>query len=339
VDTNDNNWFLSSLEGTNYTLPDDGRIALKSFGGFDIFKITRPRSVPLKQIDTDPRYILDMILQNIRTDRSLTQYDKYRILSYGDPMEVTEYRDALGRSWIAAAWLIGFDDSVKLLYILPMPNGPVVISTTPPSSRRQEYEWDLRKLCDHIQVAYSAAFEGWDEFLALNPHIPDFLGDFKFGWNPDAQEVSLEAGTVSVSAGKDVFEWTPLSELFIAPFWYRTADQGPVEFGLRWIYLSRDSRNREYINLYKNIKPDPRLGSSSAENWGDLVRAKYPYNEQPAISVKDNTGSVGAILQTDLPKVDVLYTLYLSMEDPRDEENLSRRFNAIKAGIRLINNN
>ncbi|GHV93083.1 hypothetical protein AGMMS50268_35860 [Spirochaetia bacterium] len=125
VDNNNNNWVLSNLQTKSYTLPDDGRIDLASVAGFNIYKITRPRSVPLKQLDTDPRYIMDMILQNIRTERSLTRYDKYRILSFADPMEVGEYRDALGRSWIAAAWLIEFDDTVRILYILPLPNGPV----------------------------------------------------------------------------------------------------------------------------------------------------------------------------------------------------------------------
>ncbi|GHT77211.1 serine protease [Spirochaetia bacterium] len=368
VDKNDNNWFLSDLKVNTYTLPDDGRIALASAAGFNIYKITRPRSVPLKQLDTEPRFIMDTILQNIRTERSLTRSDKYRILSFGDPMEVSEYRDALGRSWIAATWLTEFDDSVRILYILPLPDGPAVISTWQTSSRRREYEWDLRKLCDHIQAAYTATFEGWDEFIALNAalrldepgvdepqvrYIPGFLGDFSFDWKSDAQEVSIEAGTVSVGAGKDVFEWNALSELFIAPAWYRTADlrsdgsqgnetpeqvpseQAPVEFGLHWLYLNRDSRGREYISLYKNIKPDPRRGSIAAENWNDLVQSKYPYNEKPGISAKDNKGSVGAILRAETPTPGVLYSLYLSMEDPQDEENLSKRFSALKAGIRV----
>ncbi|GHV77455.1 serine protease [Spirochaetia bacterium] len=344
VDKDDNNWYLSDLKTSSYTLPDDGRITLASVANFNIYKISRPRTVPLKQIDTEPRYIMDTILQNIRRERTLARNDKYRILSFGDPVEVGEYRDALGRSWIAATWLIEFDDTVMIMYILPLPDGPAVISTLRTSSQRRVYEWDLRKLCDHIQTAYSASFEGWDEFIALNAEpavrdIPGFLKDFKFNWRPDAQEVSVESGTVSVGAGKEVFEWTPLSELFIAPCWYQSAEQLPIEFGVRRIFLSRDSRNREYINLYKNIKPDPRLGSSSAEDWNDLVQEKYPYNEQPGISAKDNAGSVGAILQTDPADPGVLYTLYLSMENPQDEENLSRRFNALKTGIRIINNN
>lgn len=355
VDKNDNNWNLSDLEVKNYTLPDDGRIGLATVSSFNIYKITRPLSTPLKPIDTDPKYIMDTILQNIRRDRTLARNDTYRILSYGDPMEVNEYQDALGRSWIAATWLAGFDDTVMIMYILPLPNGPAVISTWQTSSRRREYEWDLRKLCDHIHAAYSASFSGWNEFIALDSelpnepqvnepqvheppvrYIPGFLGDFKFNWKSGAQEVSVESGTVSVSAGKDVFEWTDLSELFIAPSWYRTGEESRIEFGVRQIVLSRDSRGREYINLYKNIKPDPRLGSSPAENWNDLVQAKYPFDGKPGISAKDNTGSVGAIIQPENANPNALYTLYLSMENPLDEENLNKRFSVLRGGVRVV---
>jgi hypothetical protein len=369
VDKDDDNWYLSSRYAIKYSLPDDGQIAHEWFydfdyykthpTDFDLYKITRPRSVPLKQINLEPRYILDTILQNIRRERTLARNDKYRILSLGDPMEAAEYRDVLGRSWITATWLIEYDDSVLIMYILPLPDGPAVISTLQTSSQRREYEWDLRKLCDHLQTAYTATFEGWDEFIALNTEssaqsLPEFLGDFKVDWKSDTQEVSIEAGAVSVSAGKDVFEWTPLSELFIAPAWYQTAEQvpsnqgsldhgpaeqvpadhGPIKFGVGKFNLYRDTRHQEYISLYKHIKPESRLGAIAAEDWNDLVLAKNPYDEKSRIFPND-TGSVGAILQVEPPKADVLYILYLSIKDPQDEENLSRRFSALKAGIRV----
>ncbi|GHV76428.1 hypothetical protein AGMMS49942_12490 [Spirochaetia bacterium] len=169
VDKDDDNWYLSSRYASKYTLPDDGQIARDSLYPFAIYKITRPRSVSLKQINTEPRYILDMILQNIRRERTLAGIDKYRILSYGDPIETSEYRDALGRSWIAAMWLIEYNDSVLIMYILPLADGPAMISTLQTSSRRRKSEWDLRKLCDHLQTTYSASsFEEWNEFIALN---------------------------------------------------------------------------------------------------------------------------------------------------------------------------
>ncbi|GHT53335.1 hypothetical protein FACS189485_06600 [Spirochaetia bacterium] len=44
---------------------------------------------------------------------------------------------------------------------------------------------------------------------------------------------------------------------------------------------------------------------------------------------------MGAILKAETPNPNVLYSLNLSIKDHQDEENLSRRFNALKAGIRV----
>jgi hypothetical protein len=333
VDPNDNNWKLSGLETKSYNLPDDGQLLHTAVSGFNFYKLKKPNSASLEKINADPRYISDMVLQNIRTERTLWGNDKYRILSFGDPASVSTYTDALGRTWITAWWLIGFEDRVRIMYILPLPNGPALIVNTQHSSLKDMYEWDMRKVCDHLYAAYSADFKGWNDFMRTQSSIPAFLADFRFDWQQKNQSLSIRFGGASITADKQVFDWTDTSELFLAPSWYKPNDT--AEFGIRKVIIDRDIRGNDYILMYRNIKPDPKLGAQRAEAWNDLVQAKYPFDEKPAISVKDNTGSVGAILETEVPNPNVRYTLYLSMEDPQDEENLSRRFSALKAGIQV----
>jgi hypothetical protein len=333
VDPNDSNWKLSALETKSYNLPDDGRLLQASVSGFTFNKISKPGSASLEKINTDPRYILDLMLQNMRTERTLWGNDKYRILSFGDPASVSTYTDALGRIWISAWWLIGYEDRVMIMYILPLPNGPVLITTTRSSAGKDIYEWDMRKLCDHIHAAYSANFEGWENFIAAKSYIPNFLRDFQFDWQRGTRSFSLRFGGITITADSRVFDWTGASELFLAPSWHKPKDT--VEFGVRKVVLNRDIRGKDFINMYRNIKPDPKLGARTAELWNDLVEAKYPFDEKPAISVRENTGSVGVILNAENPNPNVRYSLYFSMENPQDEENLSRRFTALKTGIRI----
>jgi hypothetical protein len=331
VDSNDDNWKLSSLERKNYPLPDDGRLMAASVSGFNFYKIKRPLSVPLEKIDTEPRYIMDLILQNIRTERTLWGSEAYRILSFGDPASVGEYRDEMGRIWITAYWPIGFSDDVQIMFILPLPNGPVVITTLQDSSLRIEYEWDMQKTCDHTYAAYDAAFDEWDDFLAMEKYIPDFLGDLRFNWRSGNQSFSLQCGPLSISADTQVFDWAGDSEMFLAPSWYK--EEGTLEFGIRKVIFNRDVRGKEFIVLYRNIKPDSILGSGALENWNDLAAEKYPFDGRPGISAKDNTGSVGAIIRAQRPRRETLFSLYLSMENPQNEETINRRFTALKGGI------
>jgi hypothetical protein len=337
VDPNDDNWKLSALNrrtGT-YSLDDDGRLIHIQVSGINFYKLKRPKPVSLETICTDPKYIMELILQNVRTERTLWGNDKYRILSYGQPSATGLYEDALGRTWITANWHIDFADDVYIMFILPMPDGPVLITTTQKSSFLQDYEWDMRKLCDHIFAAYVAGFEEWMDFLSMEKIIPGFLKDINFRWNNNEQAFSLEYRDLSIRADKNVFDWAGNSELFMAPSWYRQKDA--LEFGFRKITLNRDPWGNDFIILYRNIIPDPKLGSRAMENWNNLTAEKHPFNGIPAISARENTGSIGAILNDVQTETNSLLSLYLSMENPKDEENLLRRFSAMRQAISITN--
>jgi len=119
--------------------------------------------------------------------------------------------------------------------------------------------------------------------------------------------------------------------LFLAHSWYKLNNK--PEFGIRRVILYGDQRGKEYVHIYRNIKPDPKLGTNAMENWNDLVKEKPPFDEKPVLSPKDNNGFAGAILKARRPNPDTLFTLYLSMENPQNEEDLSRKFGSLKAGM------
>jgi hypothetical protein len=332
VDPDDDNWKLSSPYNHKYSLDDDGELyhSKPFFSDINLYKIIKPKSVSLEQICTDPKYIMDIILQNIRTDRTVW-YDKYRMLSYGEPASTGLFRDSLGRTWITANWSICFEYQVLIMYILPMPDGPVLITTEQNSASLHEYEWDLQKLCDHLFMVYGASFDKWDDFFALDKYIPDFLRDMRFKWNSNEQTFSLSCGNLSVNADKQVFDWNNKSELFLFPSWYKQNNE--LEFGIRKVTMHGDKRGKDKIILYRNIKPDPKLGESIIENWNDLILEKFPFNEKPVISSGANTGFMGSIIKARQPYSNVCFSLYLGMDNPQNEEDISRRFNALKEGV------
>ena len=219
------------------------------------------------------------------------------------------------------------------MYILPLPSGPALVTTMQGSSLIDMYEWDLRKLCDHLWAAYTASFEGWNEFIAQKKWLPGFLSELNFTWRPGSPTVSFKAGEVSFNLNNAIFEWNGQSELFLAPSPYK--EGSAIRFGVRKVILNRDPRGKESVAMYKYLKPDPRLGTNTEENWNDVVRELFPFDGKPAISTKDNAGSVGAVLTPPSKNPDLRYTLYLSMENPQNEENLNRRFNALKGGIQV----
>jgi hypothetical protein len=333
VDPDDDYWTLTNLNKSKkeYPMDDDGRLYNTSVSGFSFYKVKRPLSVSVEKISTDPKYIMDLILRNIRTDRTLWSNDKYRILSYGEPSSRGSFKDALGRTWFTAYWLIGFEDEVQIMYILPLPNGPVVVTTKQDSMFLHIYEWDMRKTCDHLFAAYSGSFEEWSNFITLKQFIPEFLKDIRFNWKSGEQSFSFSSGPLSIAADKQVFDWNARSELFLVHSWYKIS--GKPEFGIRRVIMYGDQRGKEYFHIFRNIKPDPKLGTNAMENWNDLVKEKPPFDGKTVLSPKDNNGYAGTILKARRPNPDTLFSLYFSMENPQSEENISRRFASLKTGV------
>jgi hypothetical protein len=330
VDPNDEEWSLSNMNTKSYNLTDDGILVHAEISDWNFYKIKKPKSVNLAR-SYEPKYIMDTILQNIRIDRTLGN-DRYRILSFGEPKLLSNYTDPLGRTWQTAQWLIEFVDQVLIAYILPLPDGAAVITTRKASSTRDVYEWDLRKICDHIWAAYNGTFAGWSEFLGTR-HVPGFLKNLNYRWQESAKQVSFTTGDIAFSANDSVYEWTNNSELFLGPSNYLL--NGNVLFGIRRITLSLDSRQKEYISLVKRLKPDQRMPNNSQESWNDVYNEKFPFNGSPAISPKDNEGVIGAVLQPPSQNPNLRYTLYLSMENPQNEDNVQKRFNAFKSGVTI----
>jgi hypothetical protein len=330
VDPDDNYWRLYNPEYYTYNMDDDGVLYQREYSDVFFYKIKKPKSVSLEKICTDPKYIMDTILQNKRTEREIW-YDKYRILSYGEPATTGLFKDSLGRTWINANWKIGFEDEILIMYILPLPDGPVIITTKEDSSLSYMYNWDLQKACDHIFPVYGANFDEWDNFFAFTQYIPDFLKDMRFNWNNKEQAFSLNFENISINANKQVFNWNNKSELLLFPFWYKRNNE--PEFGVRKVVLCGDQRGKENIIIYRNIKPGQRLGTSYADNWNDLISEKFPFNQNPVISVRDNNGFMGSIIKAKKPDLDICFSLYLSMENPQSEGDISRRFNAFKSGV------
>ncbi len=331
VDKDDNQWKMSDLKVDRFNLPDDGSVLQAKVGGYSFLKVDLPKTMKLDSVLSDPRTLMDLILKGVSLERGLGGNEKYRILSFGAPSETGEYRDRAGRPWLRARWTVEFEDRALIAYILPLPDGPAVIWTYQPTGRTGVYDWDLRAVCDRVQTGYKGTFPEWERFLALGRLLPDAFKDVAFRWSEADRTVALRTPEFSMTAGPEVFPWTAASSLFLSPAYYFQG--GKVRYGFRKLLVQRDVRGRDFAILYKNIKPDSRLGAKAAEGWDALVTARAPFDGKPGINPKDNVGALGAILTRSEASADALYSLYLSMEEPGGEEALSARFGALKSGI------
>jgi hypothetical protein len=331
VDKNDEQWKLSDLRFQRYSLADDGELLLAAVSEFLLFKLRRPKTSDTEKINTDPKTIMDTILSGYAMERTLGGTGKYRILSFGEPAGTGEYRDVQGRVWIKAWWLAEYEDSVTLAYILPMPNGPVVFMTRQSSYERHVYEWDMEASCGRVMAAYRGDLDEWSRFLALKKSLPSSFEQCSYDWNAEKKTAALSLPDFSVKADSSVFDWNSRSTLFLAPAYF-TGENG-IEYGIRTISMQRDIKGNDFFVLFRNVKPDERLGESAMVRWNELVEEKYPFDGIARISSKDNTGFAGILLgEKDTTPV-IRYSLYLNMENPGGEDALTGRLKTLEQGI------
>jgi hypothetical protein len=276
---------------------------------------------------------MDTILSGYNMERTLGNIGKYRILSFGEPAGSGEYRDAQGRLWIKAWWLAGYDDSIVLTYILPMPNGPVVFMTRQSSYERHVYEWDMEVSCGRIMAAYSGDLDEWGRFLALKRWLPSSFETCSYDWNAEQKTAALSLPDFSVKADSSVFDWNSRSSLFLAPAYF--SGENGVEYGIRTLSMQRDIKGSDYFVFFRNVRPDERLGESAMTRWNELVEGKYPFDGIARISAKDNTGSAGMLLgRESAGDASVTrYSIYLNMENPGGEDALAGRLKNLESGI------
>jgi hypothetical protein len=299
--------------------------------GFSLLKIRRPRTTDPTKLNTDPKTTMDLILGAASTERGLGSTGKYRILSFGEPAGRGEYRDIQGRLWLKAWWLIDFDDDIMLAYILPTPNGPIVFMTRRNSGDRHVYEWDMQATCDRIMAAYRGDLGEWKDFISVKKWVPESLEKLSYDWNEQNKTAALSLPDFSVKAGSGVFDWTGRSSLFISPSYFMQGDE--LEYGIRSISMQKDIKGSDYFVLFKNVRPDERLGEKVMSNWNDIVDGKYPFDGISRISAKDNTGSAGVLLNGKDISPDIRYSLYFNMENPGSEDALIGRLKILEEGI------
>lgn len=334
VDNSDKQWKLSDLKVERFNLEDDGFVIQAKVAAYAMIKVGIPTSSSLGTYVSDPKALLDLMLTGLTLERSLGASNKYRITSFGAPAEIGEYRDSVGRLWIRALWQVEFEDRALIMYALPMPDGFSIAWTYQPTASVDIYDWDLKAVCDRVHAGYSGSFAQWERFMGMKKWLPEVFKDLELRWVEKDRTLSISDADLSFTVGPDVFDWDPRSSLFLSPSYY--AQDGVLRYGIRKVLLQRDLRGREFIVLYKNVKPDARLGAKALESWDALLRASAPFDGKPGINAKDKVGAMGALLPQAEPSAEARYSLYLSMEEAGDEASLARRFSSLRESIKIV---
>lgn len=165
--------------------------------------VEKTPDIGLKTFVESPKLILDTMLKAVPSYRYLGA-EKVRIISFGEPEQVTGWQDRLGRTWTSSLWFRDYDNSFLSMHCLPHPKGALCNMTDKPSELfKLGYFDSVKEAFDEILIGYEGDVDDWAEYLALEKkYLPAFFQKAEVVRNGDSLKVRLKDFQLEFSSPK-----------------------------------------------------------------------------------------------------------------------------------------
>ncbi|MHC1729841.1 MAG: trypsin-like peptidase domain-containing protein [Syntrophobacteraceae bacterium] len=281
----DGNWEAGLPQNISRAeLDNNGRIGYGAWKYTSFAKIEKPDNISVKDLCTDSKLLMDMLLKAININRTIGP-EKIRIVSLGKADNGYTHSDSWGRKWLVKTWPIGYCDQEIATFILPAPDGCVVLIKTGQTGQvLDDYIEDLKVLADFVNISYGATLDLWREFLELKDFIPSALSGIEI--KPGVDSFHYKSGRFKASCNPSLMQISDKSVLALGFGFYK--DKDAFVWDVSKMVLTEGKFDKNGFGVTRHVKPMDN-SEKYADFWQRLAEGKKPFDKQ--ISIKDdNTG-------------------------------------------------
>jgi serine protease Do len=325
-DKDDGKWYFSSLEKSTSSLSENAKLVHASVDGTIFLDLVKPDSVSHAVLYTDPKLVMDLILQGITIPRPFAGQE-IRILSLGAPYGEESHQDAYRRQWRIHFWQVEFSDEVAILLSTPTPDGLVGVLRFCNHCDLESWLYDLKKITDLTYIPYVGTLVQWQGFLQQSTHLSSPLKSMRIGYEPGVS-LRVDWGGFRLACDNNLLEITDKAYLGLMHDFY--LDRGEVVWGLRRVSLDEEARQNYFVS-YRYIQPPEGLDTRYKKEWDGFARREYPYNEIPFS--KDGRTDIGTVLIEPGKGAPYGYSLYLGMEGSIAPEIMKKKLGELKRSL------
>lgn len=325
----DMTWNISSLKTETSKLKNNGVL---SYGGVVgnsmLLYIEKPDYISLKQLNSDSKLVMDLILEGINFPRKIAN-EEVRIKSLGSPYQVSKVKDIYNRTWIQSNWIIEFSDSYVITYTLPTPEGCIILLQSGQTSMLNISMFDYRKMLDFVDISYYGKLKEWKEYLALKDIIPDNLSSIEL--SEVDSSIILKSKTLNITSDKSIIDGDDDTNITINYDVY--PKNGKPTWDIRRVVLS-ENKSDNFLIISKNLKPDKRLREMYHDEWNNTLALRHPFN---GIPFNDNgQTSIGKLINYKKgdKEPNLIYSLFIAKEGRVDDNNMLESLNKIDVLIK-----
>ncbi|HUX37643.1 MAG TPA: ankyrin repeat domain-containing protein [Rectinemataceae bacterium] len=312
-------------------LPDGAKLRWGTRTGLTFFDFAKAKGEDAASYAISPDSAMGRYLAASPLYRSVGGRD-FRISSFGEAASKERFRDAEGRTWILAVWIVPELDFVELLCYLPTPSGFAGFAEGLPRSNLEIEKGDAKALADFVHIGYAATAGDWSAFLARSEFRPAWLDGASVSY--DAKR-GLEFSTDAISARLDAASPGIADDSLISvlPWWF-VDPSGGRRYTFAVFLAFSASENYAYTEIFKQPRPGSAATDASLALWKQLKTGASPFTMFPYDS-GGNTYESGIIDLQPGAEPDFIYGLSLRLPGTQQSARISSAFPLVLASIRV----
>lgn len=306
-------WARSGKGLRRVSLDSNGYVDIGQSGHTMLLHVRRPDQMDAAQFYRDAKTRMDLLAGAGLFQRTVAG-ERIKITSLGKPSSETTYTDRWQRPWLVSTWPFPYLNSQVVAYVLPVPDGCVMMMRMAPAAQVSGHRLDLDELANFIYVTYGGTLAQWKEYLADAPQPAVFRtihlqADYGRRFAYRSQRVSFSY-TPAVQAIR------PDSVLNLGFRFLLDHGQPAWDVGFIEIWKTLASDDSDQVTVQRHAMPPAGLDVDMSSHWKTVSGRQYPYNGEARY--EDGAMNIGTVVSPKTAK-DVLYTAHYSIGSNRTQ--------------------
>ena len=246
-----------------------GSLKYGKIGDFTIALLKKGDDLDLDRLYSDSAYFMDNFLEGLPYYRDIAG-ENYRITSLGAADNSYSHTDVYGRKWIVSDWSLDYTNIKFLTYILPVPDGAVILIRAATSDMIKNYfSHNFELISNHLYLTYEGSFKAWSKFLSMDRYLPTIFKDFNFSWS--TKRLTNNSNDLFLDGNISNMAWDENSTIKVMMSFQRKNEEV--------LWIPRDftySENRTgggEFKLTKILSPNEDTPNDFVKKWGLKCRA------------------------------------------------------------------
>lgn len=304
-------------------LGDNGFLHSGGLGRSMYMLLRKPDKISLAELFKDSKLFMDLILKGNPARRPVGPKN-IKVTSFGKAHQEYMFTDSYQRKWKIMTWQLEYDDSMGVIFALPVPGGSVIMMRGGPTRFAEEFVLHLKTIADFVYVSYYGTLEQWREFLKSRELLPPIFASININFEYE-KYFKYASNRMAFSYGPDFMKITKNSDLQLKFSYFK--EKGKTVWDVAGLIIGDDKNSQSYVTISRSMRPPESLADKDRQDWDNISNRRMPFNKSSFTSDKYTT--IGTVYTQqaaeNLASAPLLYTVFYGMSGNLEQKTVAEK--------------